>query len=44
MEDGGPGGGARGGLDPAAVAAVLKAVERCLGREAVERLTACLYV
>jgi len=42
--DGGSGGGARGGLDPAAVAAVLKAVERCLGREAVERLTACLYV
>ena len=41
---GGPGGGVRGGLDPAAVAAVLKAVERCLGREAVERLTACLYV
>jgi hypothetical protein len=39
-----PGGGARGGLDPAAVAAVLRAVERCLGREAVERLTACLYV
>ncbi|MFZ8808275.1 MAG: hypothetical protein ACO2PN_09255 [Pyrobaculum sp.] len=38
------GGGARGGLDPAAVAAVLRAVERCLGREAVERLTACLYV
>ncbi len=42
--DGRPGGGARGGLDPAAVAAVLRAVERCLGREAVERLTACLYV
>ena len=39
--DGGPGGGARGGLDPAAV---LKAVERCLGREAVERLAACLHV
>jgi hypothetical protein len=39
-----PGKEARGGLDPAAVAAVLKAVERCLGREAVERLTACLYV
>ncbi len=39
-----PGGGVRGGLDPAAVAAVLKAVERCLGREAVARLTACLYV
>jgi len=38
------GGGARGGLDPAAVAAVLRAVERCLGREAAERLTACLYV
>jgi hypothetical protein len=37
-------GGARGGLDPAAVAAVLRAVERCLGREAVERLAACLYV
>ncbi len=42
--DGVLGGGARGGLDPAAVAVVLKAVERCLGREAVERLTACLYV
>jgi hypothetical protein len=43
-EDGVLGGGARGGLDPAAAAAVLKAVERCLGREAVERLAACLYV
>jgi len=42
--DGVLGGGVRGGLDPAAAAAVLRAVERCLGREAVERLTACLYV
>jgi hypothetical protein len=42
--DGGAGGGARSGLDPAAVAAVLRAVERCLGREAVEKLAACLYV
>jgi hypothetical protein len=38
------GGGARGGLDPAAVAAVLRAAERCLGREAAERLRACLHV
>jgi hypothetical protein len=38
------GGGARGGLDPAAVAAVLRAAERCLGREAAERLMACLHV
>jgi hypothetical protein len=40
----GPEGGTRGGLDPAAVAALLKAAERCLEREAVERLRACLHV
>ena len=41
---GGPGGGAGGGLDQAAVAAVLRVAERCLGREVVERLAACLHV
>jgi hypothetical protein len=48
LEEGGAGGvpgeEARGGFDPAVAAAVLKVAERCLGREAVERLKACLHV